>query len=704
MGWTYVAVFLIETLLVFVGPARVPLDNLVSGDAVYGLLLLAHLGVGLAALARGGARPRAARLRLHAPELLFLVVLLFFLFSYIYALNANMDYVQRFIASGGAVRLAIDTRRERLAAVLRYLPLLAVNLGFYLLPRLRRGEGGLLPRELGSDHGELALPVDRWALPLTLLSVALGVLAFPSFVRLEGLGFLAFVALVPLFLVLLGSPPARGLLHGTAYGVLQGMLLNYWLGTYSLVSLQLVSLVTLAYHVPFLLVILWLARRLPRAGALILAAGWTGFEYLRSIGFLGYPWGLWGTTQIQFPTLIQIAALTGVWGVSFVVLFLNAGVAGGIAGWIGRGTGGVRGGVGGTGSRWPAGRAFAGLPGLRGGRCGGLLAASAVFLGVVVFGTVSMAIRENLPVDKTVRLALVQQNDDPRKHDYQDTFDTLVRLTDQAMLQSPDLVVWSETAFVPNIRRWSQMDPERYPLAKLVRRFLEYQRGLGIWLITGNDDYELTVDEEGDPVRLDFNAAILFDPQGTRVATYHKMRLVPFTEYFPWKRQLPRVHRWLEERDVYLWEPGGERTVFRHPKLDFSTPICFEDAFPSDVRLFVAAGAEAVVNLSNDFWSLTEVEGRQHAVNAAFRAVENRRPLVRATASGLTCYVDTEGRFRASLPYYREGVLVVDVEIPATRRALTPYTRLGDWFPITALALLGLLAGLSLFPSVRRRR
>jgi apolipoprotein N-acyltransferase len=702
VAFTYIGIFLIETLLLFLGPFAVPLDNLVSGDAVYALILLAHLIVGVLVLRKGrGERRQAGAFFLRTPEMLFVVCLLFFLFSYIYALNANMDYVQRFIRSGGAVRLAIDTLQERLTAAVRYLPLLAVNLLFYVFfrVRLRGGEpgAGLLEPSAPAPFsalGRRAPPrwsprhltgfTERWALLLVLVSVALGTLAFPSFARLEGVGVLAFFALVPLFLVLLSTPLRWGLVYGTAYGVLQGMLLNFWLGTYSLVTLQLVSLVTLAYHVPFLVVLLWLVRRLPRLRVFVLAAGWTAFEYLRSLGFLGYPWGLWGTTQIEFLSLVQVASLTGVWGVSFVVLFLNAGIAGALASIPAGPTGG-----GTFGDRWEqAPRGVAGL-----------LVAATVFLVVLVFGAINLGVRQSLPVEKTVRLALVQQNDDPRKHEYQDTFRTLMRLTDEAMLRRPDLVVWSETAFVPNIRRWSTMDPEEYPLAALVQDFLEYQRRLRVWLVTGNDDYELTLDKEGQQTRLDFNAAILFDPEGNRVQTYHKMHLVPFTEYFPWKEQLPGVYRWLKDRDVYLWEPGKEPTVFRHPRFSFSTPICFEDSFPGDVRKFVIAGAEAIINLSNDFWSLNEVEGRQHAVNSAFRAVENRRPLVRATASGLTCYVDTEGRFRAALPYYEQGVLVVDVEFVAGGEGLSPYSRFGNWFPLSLLGLLGLLAVLSLVAS-----
>ena len=135
--------------------------------------------------------------------------------------------------------------------------------------------------------------------------------------------------------------------------------------------------------------------------------------------------------------------------------------------------------------------------------------------------------------------------------------------------------------------------------------------------------------------------------------------------------------------------------MFRHPRLSFSTPICFEDAFPGDVRMFVRAGAEAIVNLSNDYWSQTEAEAMQHAANAVFRAVENARPLVRASASGLTCSVDELGRIRARAPIYEQAVLTVD--IAPGRWPTSPYTRWGDWFPLACagLALAALGAGIA---------
>ena len=153
----------------------------------------------------------------------------------------------------------------------------------------------------------------------------------------------------------------------------------------------------------------------------------------------------------------------------------------------------------------------------------------------------------------------------------------------------------------------------------------------------------------------------------------------------------------LLEFDIAFWEPGDERTVFRYPGFTFSTPICFEDACPAEVREFARAGAEVIVNISNDYWSLTEVAAQQHFVAGLFRAVELRRPMVRSTASGVTAYVDPWGRVRAQIPQYREDYLVVDVEVP-TQPVTTVYRRTGDWVPRSAAIIVMLLAAAAAIP------
>jgi apolipoprotein N-acyltransferase len=657
--------------------------------AAYAVLVGLHLAAGsllvLAVMLRRAGRPLAAIeapwFRLHASELLFVLALCLGLFSYIFAANANMDYVQRFMASGGNVRLAPDTRRERMAVALCYGPLLLADLAWLAWARVGRA----------SAHGprQRRAPLDLvrdWGLPLSLVSALLYALALPSFAAAGGLAPLAWICLLPLFVVLDAVPYGRGVFLGTTAGTVTTLLVNYWLGTFHLLSLQLATLIGLVEYAAFMAAALWVAKHArPGARFIVLPAAWVVFDWLRSLGFLGYPWGMIGTSQYAHPIGIQAASLGGVWAISFLVLLVN-GVA--------------------------AGTVSAALRDTRQGRAATLtlfacfvlafgwsqwrlatVGSSTAAAGAADASTASAA--TGAKPESTIRMALVQQNSDPRKDEYADTWHTLRRLSESAMPREPDLIVWSETAFVPNIRRWGAMDPGDHPYAALVRELLDWQAGTGTWLLTGNDDYDLVPTLAGE-VRRDYNAAILFSPEGKRVETYDKIRLVPFTEYFPWKVQLPGLYALLERFDVHLWEPGTRRVVFRVPGAAFSTPICFEDAFPGEVREFVRAGAGIIVNLSNDFWSLTEVEAMQHAANAVFRAVENGRPMVRATASGLTCVIDPVGRIVARAPLYEEAVIVADVR-PGIG-APTPYTRWGDWFPVAMAVLLGLVAAAGLAP------
>ena len=647
---------------------------------LYELLLSLHAAAAVLSLVlylRARARPVTAALLLRLPEVLLALTSVFFLFTFIYATNANMDYVQRFMSSHGNVLLAPNSTQERRSAYARFLPLLLVDAAAYVTARIlargargARGASGAArevrsARSASPGRAVFAAAASEpwpatWALALAAASGTLNGLAFPSFLVTGGLPVLGWFCLVPLLVCLEEVPLRRGIWYGTFAGVLQTMISNYWLGTFNLFSLQFVTVVTAAEYLPFMAAALLVLRRAGPLRFLVFPAAWTGFDWIRSMGFLGYPWGMLGTSQYPVTVLIQAASLTGVWGITFLLVLANSALASTARALVLR----VR------------------VP------LAPLLTAAACLAVCGGWGVVSLHHDGSVSSPRTVRLALVQQDTDPRKDDYSATFDTLRRLTDRALAARPDLVVWSETAFVPNIRRWSTEDPKQYPLAALVRDFLSYQRGLGTWLLTGNDDYDLRV-VDGVQERFDYNGSVLFSPRGERVETYHKMHLVPFTEYFPYKKQLPGIYALLMSFDAYLWEPGDRRVVFRHPAFRFATPICFEDAFPDDVRRFVAGGAEVILNISNDYWSLTRVEGMQHAANALFRAVENGRPLARAAASGLTCVIDSRGRILSRAPFYQEAFLVADVDLSRSRTTL--YTRWGDWFPVAMSAGLVLL-------------
>ena len=686
----------------------VPLTNPGLGDLPYFLLIAMHVLWGAAMIF---VRPRLDRTRLRrfvvAADALAAYTLLLFLFAWLFALNANMDYVQRFVEGGGDLRLALDTRTERAIAALRYGPFLLVNALFYLLIRVRRP---MLVRatappamiEAGNPASAHLRPLASWGLLLTLVSVLLSTLSFPSFAHLGGIGPLGFVSLVPLLLAIRGSSYRRGLFLGVAYGTFTTLLVNFWLGTFSLVSLQISVLIFFCFYLLFMLPTLWFYRRVRVARFLVFPLAWTFFELARSSGFLGYPWALVGHSQYRVLPLIQLSTITGVWGVSFLVLLVNAALAELAAHLILRRREAMS-----FGTRFAVAARAARAP---------LATAGTLFLLVFLGGTIAVLTGGNpgdrrnpagsadgRAADRTVRVALIQQNSDPRKHDYDQTFEALRRLTDQSLAHNPDIVAWSETAFVPNIRRWGEENPRFSPFARLVHEFREYQESIETWLLTGNDDYARIFDENNREIeRHHFNAAVLFTDTGERTQTYHKIRLVPFTEHFPYEHIFPRIHQLLQDFDVYFWEPGEERVVFEHPLFRFSTPICFEDVFPNEVRQFVTAGAEVILNISNDYWSLTEVQAQQHFAAGMFRAVENRRPLVRSTASGLTSHVDEYGRILATLPQYQEAYLIADVVIPERLRT-TLYTRFGDWFPVASLLALIALTLVSAVPGFKSR-
>ncbi|TFG61851.1 MAG: apolipoprotein N-acyltransferase [Spirochaetales bacterium] len=664
--WLFIiigALTLYEIVFFFFGPIGMEkgghgvMDYLVLGYLLLHVIFLLRL--------RPGKKRHLFRILLRSPEVLLVIGLVLFLFSYIYASNANMDYIQRFAASSGNIHLAPDSRIQRLNSMIQFLPFLIIDAAALVWFRVKFKQAVL--RVLKSNHFSAV-----WGLPSVLLSAFLYTLALPSFAALDGIFILAFICLIPLYITIRFSSYGWGVFYGLAFGLVQTMLANYWLGTFSLVSLQFVTGVYFIYYGIFMTFFVWLLKYSGRWSFLVFPAGWVVFDLLRSSGFLGYPWAMLGVSQYAVLPLIQIASLTGVWGVSFIVIAVNSALA----------------------------HLF--LEGADRRIRRTMLAVLAVVLVLpIIAGSLYLGLNgRGVSAENQVRVALIQQNTDPRKGDYAEELAILKRLTDEALKEKPDLVAWSETAFVPNIRRWGEVDPDTHYLAALVRDMRDYQRQTGTWLVTGNDDYEVVPGTEGPgELRLDYNAAILFSPLGERVETYHKMHLVPFTEYFPYKKQLPWFYQLLLDFDVYLWEPGKEPVVFEHPKFSFSTPICFEDSFPGDIRKFILAGADVIMNISNDFWSLTRVEAKQHFINSLFRAVENRKPLLRATASGVTAYVDTTGRVMAQLPYYTENFIVADVDI--RQGGYTLYTRLGNWFPYLCGA--GLLTAAVIITLKRRR-
>jgi len=215
---------------------------------------------------------------------------------------------------------------------------------------------------------------------------------------------------------------------------------------------------------------------------------------------------------------------------------------------------------------------------------------------------------------------------------------------------------------------------------RLVRRLETFLSSQSTPFLVGNDHRE----KAADGTLRDYNSVLAWD-NGWK-GRYEKNRLVPFTESFPYKDQLPWVYRWLLDADTHFWEPGRGRSVLTVGGVAVGTLICFEDAFPEGARAFALAGARALVNPTNDSWASGVASRNQHLSLAVFRSVETRLPLVQAGNDGPTATISSRGEVLARLPVGPPGVLQAEVHLGSARQ--TVYTQGGDVIPWVCLVVL----------------
>ncbi len=511
-------------------------------------------------------------------------------------------------------------------------------------------------------------------LGLLVLSSFLFALAFPSFLSHKGFPFLAFISIIPVFIVIHRSGWKAVWLYGIFYGFVTYALFNYWLATFQPLAIIIVPVIYAVYFL-VLFPFLKLADTLfPKYGYLVQVFLWISYEYLRTKGFLGYPYGDIGYSMYSVIPFIQSASLTGFWGISFLVIFPSAYLGNALK----------------TGES----RFFSFV---REHRVDGIIFIVLIAANLV-FGVSSL---KNFSSSRQWKVALIQHNADTWKggiRTYERNFGILKKLSLEAVKEKPDIVVWSETAFVPGVDWHSKYrtDNERYALVKDLKDFLATQK---VPYVIGNDDGQLKdpnlppVLPDGTYNRVDYNAVFLYE-DGMLKQTYRKMHLVPFTESFPYKKIFPKFYQLLVDHNYHFWKKGTEYTVFNADGVKFSTPICFEDVFGYISRNFVRNGAQVIVNMSNDSWSGAVSAEMQHMQMAVFRAIENRRSVVRSTNSGMTVIIDPDGRILKELTPFKKGYLVGNV--PVYDSETTLYTRWGNWFAVFCLALSILLLSFGL--------
>jgi len=497
---------------------------------------------------------------------------------------------------------------------------------------------------------------------LLLLGAALlFALSFPNFIVSVGIFPFAFIAFFPIFIVIHNAGWIRTVVYGIVFGFVSYALYNFWLGSFHPLAIIIVPVIYLGYFLVLFPLLKLSDSFFPKYGFILQSLLWIGYEFLKTKGFLGYSYGIIGYSQHNFLPFIQIAEFTGIWGISFLLMLPSAFIGNALKNGL------------------PQSKNFFLFHKFA------IAAYMAVFTAVLIYGGIRInTLEKNLENARQWRPALIQHNMDPWRGGfaaYSKSLERLTRLSREAMKEDPDIVIWSETAFVPGIDWHTQYrtNHKRYNLVKELKDFLQNQP---VPYVTGNDDGQRVLSEHGGYKRVDYNAVLLYK-NGSIVDTYRKLHLVPFTEHFPYKDILPGIYNWLKEADTHFWEKGTEYTIFETDNVKFFTPICFEDTFGYLSRRFVNKGIDVMVNVTNDSWAHSVACEKQHMQIAVFRTIENRRSMVRSTNGGITCAINPIGKITDRLEPFKQDFLVTN--IPVYTEENTIYTKWGDWFAYVSL-------------------
>ena len=408
------------------------------------------------------------------------------------------------------------------------------------------------------------------------------------------------------------------------------------------------------------------------------AAAWVALEIFRAYFLGGFPWNFLGASQFQLTPLIQIASVTGVYGVSFLVVWVSLAL-------------------------YSAARAIFAKPDSR------FAWQPEIFLPLlavaILFAAGSFQMRTPAGASTTsLRVTLVQPSV-PQSLIWDTTansnrFQELLAFTERALTNKTDLLIWPESAL-------PEFDDASYiAITNLIRVHR-------VWMIFNADDTVWRANAKTPADYDDFNAAFLFDPDGKLAGIYHKRKLVIFGEYIPLVRWLPFV-KWLtpitggyaagdKPAQFKLGISHGElratNSLFEIRNSSFVTAaplICFEDMFPQTARQSVRSDTDFLVNLTNDGWFGAGAEQWQQAAAAVFRAVENGVPLVRCCNNGVTCWMDARGTVRQIFTderktIYGAGAMTFELPLPE-KSAPTFYNRHGDWFGWSCVVLTAALA------------
>jgi apolipoprotein N-acyltransferase len=478
---------------------------------------------------------------------------------------------------------------------------------------------------------------------LSLFSGILLILSFPNF----DLEYLAWFALVPL----LYSIEGKGLFHAFVLGFLTGLVsflgILYWIivavhtyGNVPLILSALILLLLVVYLSLFIGAFTFLTRLIQMRSGLqtILFAPllWVSLEYLRSFLLTGFPWANLAYSQYLNLPFIQMADITGAYGLSFVILLVNATLF-----WVLH--------------QWSK-RTFPFKE---------VIVTAILLLGFLIYGYVKMGVVDRqMTQNPPLKVGLVQGNiDQSIKWDESFQMETLKiykRLSMKVAEEKPDLIIWPETATPFFFQEAKEDQPT----------ILDIPARTNAFLLFGSPSYKI---EKGKVNH--YNSAYLVSPAKEMMGRYDKIHLVPFGEYVPLSNLLFFIGSLGE--GIGNFKPGKEIINLSLPQGKFAVLICFEIIFPDLCRRFVKGGANFLVTITNDAWFGRTSAPYQHFSMATFRAVENRVFIARAANTGISGFIDPKGKIMKQGGIFTEEAMNGTIRI---MKGKTFYTLYGDVF------------------------